>query len=163
MGVIADGYDHLRAVGVSADRSVTITLTGRGAVEVSLSGVASDSALARQIAGAARVTLAAYRREQRELIADVVPADAEGPTPPVLAQFRAALDASPVRGESPDGFIEVRRDDRGEIEVTVAPGTVGRLSPARLEAEVRGALVAAVGDYSRTSDRLFERWIGPVG
>ncbi len=79
MGAIADGYDHLRAVGVSADRSVTITLTGRGG-----------------------------------------------------------------------------------IEVMVEPGTVGRLSPARLADEVRGALVAAVGDYSRASDRLFERWAGPA-
>jgi hypothetical protein len=157
MGVIADGYDHLRAVGVSADRSVTITVTGRGGVEVSLSAVASDSALARQVAGAARITLAAYRREQRALVVDV-----SEPTPPALAHFRSELDASPVRGVSPDGFVEVRRDDRGDIEVTVEPGTVGRLSHARLEDEVRGALVAAVGDYSRASDRLFERWVGPV-
>jgi hypothetical protein len=161
MGVIADGYDHLRAVGVSADRSVTITVTGRGGVEVSLSAVASDAALARQVAGAARITLAAYRREQRALIADVV-VDVSEPTPPALAHFRSELDASPVRGVSPDGFVEVRRDDRGDIEVTVEPGTVGRLSHARLEDEVRGALVAAVGDYSRASDRLFERWVGPV-
>jgi hypothetical protein len=159
MGVIADGYDHMRAVGVSADKSVTITLTGRGGVEVSLSAVASDSALARQVAGAARITLAAYRREQRSLITDVVPAFPESP-PPALEHFRSALDASPVRGVSPDGFVEVRRDDHGDIEVTVEPGTVDRLSHGRLEDEVRGALVAAIGDYSRTSDRLFERWVG---
>ncbi len=163
MGVIADGYDHLRAVGVSADRSVTITLTGRGGVEVELSGgIPSDSALARQVAGSARITLAAYRREQRALIADVV-SDVVEPTPEVLEHFRSELDASPVRGVSPDGYVEVRRDDHGDIEVTVEPGTVGRLSRARLEDEVRGALTAAVGDYSRTSDRLFERWVGPSG
>jgi hypothetical protein len=161
MGVIADGYDHMRAVGVSADRSVTITLTGRGGVEVSLSASLSDSALARQVAGAARITLAAYRREQRSLITDAV-ADAFEATPPTLEHFRSALDASPVRGVSPDGYVEVRRDDNGDIEVTVEPGTVGRLSHARLEDEVRGALVAAVGDYSRTSDRLFDRWVGPA-
>lgn len=157
MGVIADGYDRMRAVGVSADRSVTVTLTGRGQVEVELSAAVSEASLARQVAGAARIALAAYRREQKALL----PADPGGfSVPPALEHFRSALDASPVRGESPGGFVEVRRDDQGDISVTVQPGAVSRLGLGRLADEVRGALAAAVADYSRTSDRLFALWAG---
>jgi hypothetical protein len=75
-------------------------------------------------------------------------------------RFRAALDASPVRGRSSLGHVEVRRDEHGDITVTIEPGTFRELTHRQLTEEVRGALAAAVSDYSRTSDRLFQRWGG---
>jgi hypothetical protein len=72
VGQIADGYDAMRAVGRSADRSVTITLGGRGGVEVELADdvmfTHTEAELARQIAGAARVALAGFRQEQKQVI-----------------------------------------------------------------------------------------------
>jgi hypothetical protein len=75
-------------------------------------------------------------------------------------RFRAELDTSPVHGRSPDGYVEVNRDERGEITVTVERGAFRELTHKQLTDEVRGALAAALGDYSRTSDRLFQRWGG---
>jgi DNA-binding protein YbaB len=80
--------------------------------------------------------------------------------PSYFEQFRAQLDASPVHGRSPRGYVAVTRDDRGEITVTIAPGTFRRLSHRQLTDEIRGALADAVNDYARTSDRLFHRWGG---
>jgi hypothetical protein len=76
MGSIADRYDAMRAIGRSPDRSLTVTLTGRGGVEVELADdvlvTHTEAQLARQIAGAARVTIAAYQREQARAIAQAV-------------------------------------------------------------------------------------------
>ncbi|WP_422770776.1 YbaB/EbfC family nucleoid-associated protein [Plantactinospora sp. WMMC1484] len=76
MGSIADTYDAMRAVGRSPDRSVTLTLTGRGQVEVELDPdvrfTHSEAQLARQIAGAARIAIAAFQQEQARAIAQAV-------------------------------------------------------------------------------------------
>jgi hypothetical protein len=77
-----------------------------------------------------------------------------------LERLRAERDASPVQGRSPDGWVEVRRDARGEISVSIRDGALRELTHAQLTAEIRGALTAAVADYSRISDRLFQRWGG---
>ena len=77
-------------------------------------------------------------------------------------RFRAELDASPVHGRSPNGYVEVNRNERGEISVIVERGTLRELTHKQLTDEVRAALVAALGDYSRTSDRLFQRWGGTL-
>ncbi|MFC6021850.1 hypothetical protein ACFP2T_37525 [Plantactinospora solaniradicis] len=74
--------------------------------------------------------------------------------------FRAELDAHPVRGRSPRGYVEVQRDDRGEINVLIERGAFGQLTHKELTNEVHGALTAALHDYSRTSERLFQRWGG---
>jgi hypothetical protein len=69
---LADTYDSMRAVGRSPDRSVTITLGGRGGVEVELAAEVmrthDEAGLGRQVAAAARVTLAAFRQAQRDAI-----------------------------------------------------------------------------------------------
>jgi hypothetical protein len=80
------------------------------------------------------------------------------PTP--LEQFQAERDSSPVHGRSPDGYVEVRRDVHGEISVSIRDGAFRELTHKQLTAEIRGALAAAVSDYSRISDRLFHRWGG---
>lgn len=76
VGLIADGYDSMRAVGKSPDRSVTVTLGGRGGVEVTLADdimfTHSEAELGRQVAAAARVTLAAFRQEQKRVIEQAV-------------------------------------------------------------------------------------------
>jgi DNA-binding protein YbaB len=76
MGLIAETYDAMRVVGRSPDRSVTITVSGRGGVEVELAGdVASthtEEQLARQVVAAARVALAAYRSRQKAAIDEAV-------------------------------------------------------------------------------------------
>ena len=77
-----------------------------------------------------------------------------------LEQFRAERDSSPVYGRSPDGYVEVRRDARGEISVHIREGALRELTHRQLTAEIRGALAAAVSDYSTISDRLFHRWGG---
>jgi hypothetical protein len=77
-----------------------------------------------------------------------------------LEQFRAERDASPVHGRSPGGWAEVRRDARGEISVRIRDGALRELTHEQLTAEIRGALAAAVADYSQISDRLFRRWGG---
>jgi hypothetical protein len=77
-----------------------------------------------------------------------------------IEQFRTELEASPVRGRSPEGWVEVERDERGEISVRVEPGAFRSLTHRQLTDEIRGALTAAVTDYSKTSDRLFQRWGG---
>jgi hypothetical protein len=72
VGSIADSYDAMRAVGRSPDRSVTVTLTGRGGVDVVLADdvmfTHTEAELARQIAGAARISIAAYRQQQAEAV-----------------------------------------------------------------------------------------------
>ncbi|WP_203822435.1 hypothetical protein [Paractinoplanes ferrugineus] len=72
MSSLAETYDSMRAVGRSPDRSVTITLGGRGGVDVELADDATgrhdEAGLARQVAAAARVTLAAFRQQQRAAI-----------------------------------------------------------------------------------------------
>jgi hypothetical protein len=72
VGSIAEGYAAMRAVGRSADRSVTVTLGGGGGVEVELADdvqvTHTEARLARQIAGAARVTIAAFQQEQKRII-----------------------------------------------------------------------------------------------
>jgi DNA-binding protein YbaB len=76
VGLIADTYDSMRAVGRSADRSVTVTLGGRGGVDVTLADdvlhTHTEEQLARQVAGAARLALAAYQHEQKVAIDDAV-------------------------------------------------------------------------------------------
>jgi len=77
-----------------------------------------------------------------------------------LEQFRAARDSAPVHGRSPDGYVEVRRDEHGEISVSIRRGAFRELTRTQLTAEIRGALAAAVSDYSHISDQLFTRWGG---
>ena len=77
-----------------------------------------------------------------------------------LEQFGTERDSTAVHGRSPDGYVEVRRDAHGEISVSIRPGAFRELSHKQLTAEIRGALAAAVSDYSRISDRLFSRWGG---
>lgn len=77
-----------------------------------------------------------------------------------LEQFRAERDSTPVHGRSPQGYVEVHRDGHGEISVSIEPGAFRELTHKQLTAEIRGALAAAVADYSRISDRLFQRWGG---
>ena len=77
-----------------------------------------------------------------------------------LDRFRAERDASPVYGRSPDGYVEVSRDATGRIGVSIREGAFRELTHRQLTDEVRGALTAAVSDYSRTADRLFHRWGG---
>ena len=77
-----------------------------------------------------------------------------------LERFRAERDASPVHGRSPDGYVEVSRDATGRIGVSIREGAFRELTHRQLTAEVRGALTAAVGDYSRIADQLFHRWGG---
>jgi hypothetical protein len=76
VGLIADGYDSMRAVGRSPDRSVTVTLGGRGGVDVQLADdvmlTHTEAELARQVAAAARVTLAAFRQAQQRVIDQAV-------------------------------------------------------------------------------------------
>ena len=80
------------------------------------------------------------------------------PTP--FEQFRAELDATPIKGRSPRRYVQVSRDAKGEITVTIEAGTFAELTHRQLTDEIRGALTAALGDYSRASDRLFQRWGG---
>lgn len=80
--------------------------------------------------------------------------------PSSVENFRAELESSPVRGQSPLGHVEATRDDRGDIAVTIKPGAFAELTHAQLTDEVRGALMAASQDYARTSERLFQRWGG---
>jgi DNA-binding protein YbaB len=72
VGLIAETYDAMRAVGRSPDRSVTITVSGRGDVDIELADDAktahTEERLARQVAAAARVALAAYRSQQKAAI-----------------------------------------------------------------------------------------------
>jgi DNA-binding protein YbaB len=82
--------------------------------------------------------------------------------PSQFEQFRAELDGSPVHGRSPLGYVEVTRDEHGDITVTIEPGTFRELTHNQLTAEVRAALAAAVSDYSNTSNRLFQRWGGSL-
>jgi hypothetical protein len=82
--------------------------------------------------------------------------------PSQFEQFRSELDASPVHGRSRYSYVEVNRDDRGDISVTIEPGTFRELTHQQLVDEVRGALAAAVSDYSQISDRLFRRWGGTL-
>ncbi|GAA0561484.1 hypothetical protein GCM10010172_50850 [Paractinoplanes ferrugineus] len=77
-----------------------------------------------------------------------------------IEQFRTELEASPISGRSPDGWVQVGRDRHGEISVRIEPGAFRSLSHRQLTDEIRGALTAAVADYSRISDRLFQRWGG---
>jgi hypothetical protein len=77
-----------------------------------------------------------------------------------LEQFRSERDTSPVHGRSPEGYVEVRRDTRGEISVRIRDGAFRELSHRQLTAEIRAALAAAVSDYAAISDRLFQRWGG---
>jgi hypothetical protein len=76
VGLIADTYDSMRAVGRSRDGSVTITLGGRGGVEVGLARdvlvTHTEEQLAHQVAIAARLTLAAYQSEQKAAIDEAV-------------------------------------------------------------------------------------------
>jgi hypothetical protein len=82
--------------------------------------------------------------------------------PTQFDRYHAELTASAVHGRSAAGHIEVNRNDRGEISVTIEAGTFRELTHKQLCAEVRGALLAALGDYSRTADRLFQRWGGAL-
>ncbi|WP_422770777.1 YbaB/EbfC family nucleoid-associated protein [Plantactinospora sp. WMMC1484] len=77
-------------------------------------------------------------------------------------RFRAELDSSPVHGRSPLGYVEVRRDAKGEISVSIGPGAFRELTHRQLTDEVHGALAAAIADYSQTSERLFQRWGGTL-
>jgi hypothetical protein len=74
--LIADAYDAMRVVGRSPDRSVTITVSGRGDVDVELAAdipaTHTEHQLARQVAAAARVALAAYRSQQQAAIDEAV-------------------------------------------------------------------------------------------
>jgi len=76
VGLIADGYDAMRAVGRSADRSVTVTLGGRGGVDVELADdvmfTHTEAELARQVAGAVRITIAAFRQQQHRIVQQAV-------------------------------------------------------------------------------------------
>ena len=76
MGLIADAYDTMQAVGRSRDRSVTITVGGRGGVDVELAAdvmaTHTEQDLGRQVAVAARLALAAYQREQKAAIDEAV-------------------------------------------------------------------------------------------
>ena len=74
--------------------------------------------------------------------------------------FREELSTAPVRGRSPHGYVEVQRTDRGEVVASIERGAFRELTHQQLTDEVRGALLDAVSDYSRTSDRLFQRWGG---
>ncbi|MFY1669212.1 YbaB/EbfC family nucleoid-associated protein [Plantactinospora sp. WMMB334] len=73
-------------------------------------------------------------------------------------RFRAELDSSPVHGRSALGYVEVRRDAKGEISVSIEPGAFRELTHRQLTDEVHGALATALADYARTSERLFQRW-----
>jgi len=76
LGSIADAYDSMRAVGRSRDRSVTVTLGGRGGVDVRLADdvmvTHTEKDLAHQVAVAARLALAAYQHEQKVAIDQAV-------------------------------------------------------------------------------------------
>lgn len=76
MGRIAETYHSMRAVGRSRDHSVTITVSGRGGVEVELAGdvmaTHTEEQLAHQVATAARLALAAYQSQQKAAIDEAV-------------------------------------------------------------------------------------------
>jgi DNA-binding protein YbaB len=76
VSVLAYTYDAMRAAGRSPDRSVTITVGGRGGVDVELAAdvmrTHDEVSLGRQVAAAARVALAAFQREQKRAIDDAV-------------------------------------------------------------------------------------------
>lgn len=75
-----------------------------------------------------------------------------------LEQYRQALTHSRVRGRSPREFVEIVRDERGEISVHIEPGTFRELTHRELTDEIRDALVTALADYAATADRLYRRW-----
>lgn len=76
VGVIADAYDAMRAVGRSRDHAVTVTLGGRGQVDVELAddvtATHTEEELAHQVGVAARLALATYRHEQKVAIDEAV-------------------------------------------------------------------------------------------
>jgi hypothetical protein len=70
VGVLADLYDRMVVTARSPDRSVTLTLTGRGAVTVQLAddiaGRHTEESLERQLNAVARVAVAALQQAQKQ-------------------------------------------------------------------------------------------------
>jgi hypothetical protein len=69
-------------------------------------------------------------------------------------KYRETLDHLPINGESPRGFVQVQRNDRGEVTVTVRRGTFAQLTEAELAREIHGGLDAALQEYARKGREL---------
>ena len=76
MSSLAAGYDAMRVEGRSPDRSVTVVLDGYGDFSVTLADdvvvTHTEAELGRQIAGAARIAIAAFQQEQQRIIDQAV-------------------------------------------------------------------------------------------
>lgn len=69
-------------------------------------------------------------------------------------QYRQAVDHMPIDAESPRGFVEVSRNDRGEVSVRLRRGALGRLDDRELSQEIQGGLAAALDEYARRAREL---------
>jgi hypothetical protein len=77
-----------------------------------------------------------------------------------LAQYHQAARAIRAHGESADGWVTVTRDSSGEISVNIRRGMLERCSPSQVAAEIRSALLAAVGDHHEQYRQLRIRHFG---
>ncbi len=70
MGRLAELYDRMVVTARSPDRTVSITVTGRGALTVELGDdvrrVHTDESLERQLNAVVRVAIVAFQRAQRQ-------------------------------------------------------------------------------------------------
>ena len=69
-------------------------------------------------------------------------------------KYRDTMDHLPIAAESPRGYVTVRRNDSGEVTVSLRRGTFGRLTEAELAEEIRGGLDAALQEYARKGREL---------
>jgi DNA-binding protein YbaB len=70
VGKLADLYDRMQVTARSPDRTVTISVTGRGALSLELAPdimqTHSEESLERQLNAVVRVAVAAYQQAQRQ-------------------------------------------------------------------------------------------------